>query len=70
MSHIKKHEKNKDFCLVEPLYVENSLLKLTQCYKYIKAPALTYSDIQCLIKKVDGCKTNLDYDQAVIINFS
>ena len=50
--------KNKNFSCIELPYEENLLLKCTQYYKSIKAPALIYSNIECLTKKVDVCKNN------------
>ena len=35
---------------------DSKILTFTQYYESTKAPALIYSDIECLIKKVDGIK--------------
>ena len=37
---------------------DNKILELNQYYKFDKAPFIIYTDLECLIEKIDGCKNN------------
>ena len=38
---------------------DTKILEFNQYKKYVKVPFITYADLECLIKKIDGCKNNL-----------
>ena len=37
---------------------DTKILEFNQYQKSDKAPFITYADLECLIKKIDGCKNN------------
>ena len=37
---------------------ETKILKLDQYQKFDKAPFITYTDLEFIIEKIDGCKNN------------
>ena len=37
---------------------DNKILELNQYHKFDKAPFIIYTDLECLIEKIDGCKNN------------
>ena len=39
---------------------DTKILEFNQYKKYVKVPFITYADLECLIKKIDGCKNNLE----------
>ena len=39
---------------------DTKILEFNQYKKYDKVPFITYADLECLIKKIDGCKNNLE----------
>ena len=40
------------------LYKDNKILEFNKYQKLDKAPFIFYADLECSIKKVDGCKNN------------
>ena len=58
-SHRKKCE-NKDFCSVIMPSEDTKILEFNQYQKSDKAPFIIYADLECIIKKADGCKNNPD----------
>ena len=62
-SKLELHKKlceNKDFCNVVMSSEDTKILEFNQYKKYDKVPFITYADLECLIKKIDGCKNNLE----------
>ena len=49
---------NKDFCNVIMPSEDTEILKFNQYQKSDKAPFIIYADLECIIKKIDGCKNN------------
>ena len=39
---------------------DNKILEFNQYQKSDKAPFVFYTDLECLIEKIDGCKNNPD----------
>ena len=60
---LKSHEevfKNKDFCRAVIPSEKSKILKFNQYAKSEKIPYIIYTDLERLIKEVDGCKNNPD----------
>ena len=58
---LKSHEKvyrNKYFCGILMLSEKDNILEFNQHMKSDKMPYILYTDIEFLIKKVDGCANN------------
>ena len=49
---------SKDFCNVIMTSEDTKTLEFNQYQKSDKAPFIIYADLQCIIKKIDGCKNN------------
>ena len=49
---------NKNFCNVIMPSEDNKILKFNQYQKTGKAPFIIYADLECIIEKIDGCKSN------------
>ena len=49
---------NKDFCSVIMRSKDTKILELNQYQKSDKAPFIIYADLQCIIEKTEGCKSN------------
>ena len=49
---------NKDFCNSIMKYEYTKILELNQCQKSDKARFITYADLECIIKRIDGCINN------------
>ena len=54
----KKVCENKDFCNVIMPSEDTEILKFNQYPKSAKAPFIIYADLECLIEKIDGCKSS------------
>ena len=57
----ESHEKlceNKGFCNVAMHSGETKILAFNQYQKSDKASFIIYAELECLIKKIDGCKSN------------
>ena len=37
---------------------DTEILKFNQYQKSVKAPFIIYADLECIIEKIDGCKSN------------
>ena len=53
--------KNKDFCNIAVVSEDTKMLEFNQFKKSDKAPFIIYADLECLIEKIDGCKSNPEY---------
>ena len=58
----KSHKnRNKDFWNVIMPSKDTEILEFNQYQKSDKASFISYADLECIIKKIDGCKKNLEY---------
>ena len=57
----KKVCENKDLCNAEMLSQDTKLLEFDHYQKSDKVPFIAYAVFECLIKKIDGCKTILKF---------
>ena len=48
-----------DYCLVKMPDENNKILKYNHGKKSLKAPAIIYTDLECLLKKMHSCQNNL-----------
>ena len=64
-SHKKVYE-NKDFCNLVMPSEDNKVLEFNQNKKSDKAPFTIYADLECFIKKTDGCKNKTDNSSTTI----
>ena len=58
---LKSHEevcKTKDFCGIVMQSEKDKILEFSQYMKSDKMPYIIYTDIESLIKKIDGCANN------------
>ena len=63
LKRLKSHKRvrrNIGFCSVRMPFDENMSIKLAKYINFIKASFLFYADLGCLIKKISGCKNNLE----------
>ena len=51
---------DKNFCKVIMPPEDTKILEFNQYQKSDKAPIIFYADVQCVIKKIDRCKNNLE----------
>ena len=59
---LKKHEKvcnNHDYCYVEIPDKDNKILTYNHGEKSLKALAIIYADLECLLEKMHSCQNNL-----------
>ena len=59
---LKKHEKvcnNHDYCYVEMPDKGNKILTYNHGEKSLKALAIIYADLECLLEKMHSCQNNL-----------
>ena len=59
----KKHERvcnDHDYCYVEMPNEDNKILKCNHWEKSLKAPAIIYADLKCLLEKMHSCQNNLE----------
>ena len=54
----KKVRENKDFCNVIMPFEDTKILEFNQYQKSDKTPFVIYTDLECLIEKIDRCKNN------------
>ena len=69
-NNLKCHKrvcKNKDFCGIEMPSGKNKILKFKQCTKSEKMPYIIYTNLECLIEKIDGCENNPKYSSTTKI---
>ena len=57
----KKVCENKDFCNILMPSEDTKILEFSQYQKSNKAPFIIYADLECLIKNIDGCKSNPEH---------
>ena len=50
--------KNKDFCNVVMPFEDTKVLEFNQHQKFDKALFIIYTDLECIIEKIHGCKSN------------
>ena len=58
---LEKHEKickDHDFCHVKMPDENNKILKYNPGEKSLKVPFIIYSDLECLLEKIDTCSNN------------
>ena len=55
---IKKVHENKDFCNVFMPSQDTKILGFNQYKIFDKTPFIIYADLECIIKKIGGCKYN------------
>ena len=55
LNHIKKYVKMKVFVM---LFKDTNVLEFNQYRKTDKRPFVIYADLEPLLEKIDGCKTN------------
>ena len=46
----------------------NNLIKYNQGDKALKLPFIIYTDLECILKKIDTCQNNLDLSSTTKIN--
>ena len=56
---------NKDFCNVVLPSKDTKILEFNQYQKSDKTPFIIYSDLECLIEKIDGCKNNTENSSTI-----
>ena len=49
---------NKDFCNIIMPSADTKILEFNPNQKSDKAPFIIYSDLECIIEKIDACKNN------------
>ena len=54
----KKVCENKDFCKVIMFSEDTKILQFDQYNKSDKEPFIIYTDLGCIIEKIDGCKNS------------
>ena len=54
----KRARRNKDFYNVELPSDGTKILEFNQYQKSDKAPFISYTGLECIIEKIDGCKNN------------
>ena len=52
---------NKVLCNENMPFEDTKILEFNQYQKSDKAPFIIYADIECIIEKIDGCKTIPEY---------
>ena len=60
---LKKHErecKNHDFCDIIMPDEDNKILKYNIGEQSLKVPFIIYSDLECLLQKINTCQNNSD----------
>ena len=58
---LKSHKKvceSKDFCNIVMPSEDSKILEFNQYQKSYEAPFIIYTDLECTIEKIDGCKNN------------
>ena len=54
----KKVSENEDFCNVIMPSEDTKILEFNQYQKSDKAPFIIYTDLECIIERIHGCKNN------------
>ena len=58
----------KDFCRVIMPSELTKILEFNQYQKFDKAPFIIDADLECIIEKIDGCKTNPEKPSAAKVS--
>ena len=61
MDHVKKYVKIKIFAILQCSLKKTKILEFNQEQKPDKAPFIIYTDLDYLLEKTDGYKTNSEY---------
>ena len=56
---MKEHVKIKTFAALKYHQKKKSLLKFGRHMKSEKMPYIIYTDLECLVKRIEGCENNL-----------
>ena len=64
----KKVCENKDFCYVIMLSEDTTILEFNQYWKYDKAPFIIYTDLECMIEKIEICKNKPEHSSATKVS--
>ena len=64
----KKICENNEYCNIEMPSPNNNLIKYNQGDKSLKSPFIIYSDLECILKKIDTCQNNPDLSSTTKIN--
>ena len=59
---------NKDSCNKSMLSEDTKILQINQYQKSDKAPFTIYADLECIMKKMDGCKNNSENSSATKVS--
>ena len=63
INKLKKHERvcnEDDYCYVEIPNEHKKILKYNLGEKPLKAPAIIYANLECLLEKMHSCRNNLE----------
>ena len=66
-SHKKLH-KNKNFCNVIMPFGGTKILEINHHKKSDKTLFIIYADLECIIEKIDGCKSNQENSSTVKVS--
>ena len=64
----KKIRENNEYCNIEMPSPNNNLIKYNQGEKFLKLPFVIYTDLECILKKIDTCQNNPDLSSITKIN--
>ena len=53
---------------IEMLLEKNNILKFNQYTKLDKMPYIIYADLECLVKRIEGCANNPQKSSAIKID--
>ena len=59
---LKRHKwlcNDHDYCQIKMPYEDNKILEYKHWEKSLKALAITYADLECLLEKIHSCQNNL-----------
>ena len=59
---------NKKFCNVIMPSEDTKILEFNQYQKSDKVPFIIYADLECIIEKIDGCKSNTENLSITIVS--
>ena len=64
----KKVCENKDCCNEIMTSEDTKILEFNQYQKSERAPFIIYADLRCIIKKINGCKSNPEKSSIIKVN--
>ena len=64
----KKICENHEYCNIEMPSPNNNIIKCNQGEKSLELPFIIYTDLECLLKKIDTCQNNPDLSSTTKIN--